>query len=104
MTARQLLSTLRLAQAHAKIHLRDEVNTTDVEEALRLVYMSKASVLSTDDTTNRREDVLSAVFAVIREYFVSTEREQVEVSELETVVARKGFTVMQLQVGMEKRS
>ena len=48
MTARQLLSILRLAQAHAKLYFRDVVRMEDVDEALRLVYMSKASVLETE--------------------------------------------------------
>ena len=37
MTARQLLSILRLAQAHAKLYFRDVVRMEDVDEALRLV-------------------------------------------------------------------
>lgn len=103
MTARQLLSTLRLAQAHAKVHFRDVVTTEDIEEALRLVYMSKASIIDTEDSKNKREDVLSSVYAVIREFFVANEITSVKVDKLESYVMRKGYTAMQLQVGMEGR-
>ena len=99
MTARQLLSILRLAQAHAKLYFRDVVRMEDVDEALRLVYMSKASVLETAEVKNKRDDVLSAIFAVIRDYFISNGKESVLVSELEKVISRRGYTAMQFQVG-----
>ncbi len=44
MTARQLLSILRLAEALARLQLREDVTTADVDEAIRLVKVSKASV------------------------------------------------------------
>lgn len=100
MTARQLLSTLRLAQAHAKVHFRDIVTTDDIEEALRLVYMSKASIIDTEDSKNKREDVLSSVYAIIREYFIANEITSVKLDKLEPYVTRKGYSSMQLQVGL----
>ena len=100
MTARQLLSTLRLAQAHAKVHFRDIVTTDDIEEALRLVYMSKASIIDTEDSKNKREDVLSSVYAIISEYFIANEITSVKLDKLEPYVTRKGYSSMQLQVGL----
>ena len=44
ITARQLLSILRLAEARARLHFREEVTREDVNEAIRLVSVSKASV------------------------------------------------------------
>ena len=98
MTARQLLATLRLAQAHAKVHWRDEVTAGDVDEALRLVYMSKASVLESEEPSNRREDVLSVVYAVVRELFVGKGVDVMDVGEVERFVMRKGFSQIQLEV------
>ncbi|KAK8797943.1 hypothetical protein WA171_005472 [Blastocystis sp. BT1] len=97
MTARQLLSTLRLAQAHAKLHFRDMVTADDVEEALRLVYMSKASVVEADDIKGKPEDVLSSIFAIIREYCVAKEHTSIEVDEIQRYVARKGYSAMQFE-------
>ena len=99
MTARQLLSTLRLAQAHAKLHFREEVTTGDVEEALRLVYMSRASVVEVDEAKNKPEDVLSSIFAIIREFCVSREYTSLDIDEIQRYVNRKGYTAMQFEVG-----
>ena len=104
MTARQLLSILRLAQAHAKLYFRDVVRVEDVDEALRLVYMSKASVLETTEAKGKRDDVLAAIFAVIRDYFIANGKESVMISELEKVLSRRGYTAMQFQVGEDGAS
>ena len=98
MTARQLLATLRLAQAHAKVHWRDEVTAGDVDEALRLVYMSKASVLESEEPSNLREDVLSVVYAVVRELFGGEGVDVMDVGEGEWLGMRKGFSQIQLEV------
>lgn len=44
ITARQLLSILRLAEARARLHFRSDVTRDDVNEAIRLVNVSKSSV------------------------------------------------------------
>ena len=44
-TPRTLMSILRLCQALAKLQFRNEVNQDDVEEALRLMRMSKISLV-----------------------------------------------------------
>ena len=44
MTARALLSILRLSQALARLRFTDEVAVQDVEEAIRMTHMSKASL------------------------------------------------------------
>lgn len=51
MTARQLLSVLRMAQAHARLRFSDEVSREDVEEAMRLVRACRYEL----EATNRRE-------------------------------------------------
>ena len=70
----------------------------DVDEALRLVYMSKASVLESEEPSNRREDVLSVVYAVVRELFVGKGVDVMDVGEVERFVMRKGFSQIQLEV------
>ena len=76
----------------------------DRDEARRLVYMSKASVLDTEEVKNKREDVLSAIFAVVRDFFVANAADVVMVEELEKHVNHRGYTAMQFQVGEGGRS
>lgn len=48
-TPRQLLSLLRLATARARVDLRAFVNKSDIDEAVRLIATSKASVMETGE-------------------------------------------------------
>ncbi|KAG7355083.1 minichromosome maintenance complex protein [Nitzschia inconspicua] len=105
MTARQLLSILRLGQALARLRFSDFVAREDVDEAIRLTHMSKASL--TEDagengTGVRREDVMSRVFNIIRDYATTSNASHVEMRLAEAMVIRKGFTAQQLQACLEE--
>mmetsp|Transcript_25472 Transcript_25472/g.55379 ORF Transcript_25472/g.55379 Transcript_25472/m.55379 type:complete len:729 (+) Transcript_25472:157-2343(+) len=65
-TPRTLLSILRLSQALAKLRFDSQVMQSDVDEALRLMKMSKSS-LSSDSEPTRREDPVSLCYRLIRE-------------------------------------
>ena len=72
MTARQLLSILRLSQALARIRLSGTVSHADIDEAIRLTHASKASLI--EDTAAQgasSEDVMSAIYNVMRDYAVT---------------------------------
>ncbi len=57
-TARTLLAILRLATALAKLHLSEIVRIEDVDEAMRLLQVSRASVdLHRSASSSRRRDV-----------------------------------------------
>ena len=49
MTARALLSILRRSQALARLHFSEVVRNDDVEEAIRITHMSKASLMDQQD-------------------------------------------------------
>jgi DNA replication licensing factor MCM7 len=107
MTARQLLSILRLSQALARLRLSELVVREDVDEAIRLTHASKASLF--EDTNNNHnasaggsgggvrynEDVLSQIFNIIREVTIATRNMILEYSQVETMVLKKGFTADQ---------
>ena len=57
-TARTLLSILRLSQALARLRFSDEVEQSDVDEALRLMKMSKASLYDDGDPERVQDPVL----------------------------------------------
>ena len=75
-TARTLLAVLRLGTALARLRLADEVAQADVDEALRLMRVSKASLYAeaeeANDAKRRRADPVSAAFALIREEAMRT--------------------------------
>ena len=72
-TARTLLSILRLAQALARLRFADEVSQSDVDEALRLMKMSKASLYDSGDNV-AAQDPISQIFARIRAHMERTRR------------------------------
>ncbi len=108
MTARQLLSILRLSQALARLRFSDLVAREDVDEAIRLTHMSKASLEDMDDDPKdgskrrRGEDTMSKIFHIIRDFALTSQSAEVELKLCEAMVLRKGFTVQQLQSCLEE--
>jgi DNA replication licensing factor MCM7 len=102
MTARQLLSILRLSQALARIRLSNTVSHEDIDEAIRLTHASKASLL--DDTSGagaNNEDVMSAIYNIMRDY-AATRNSDVNFVQIEAMVVKKGFTSQQLRTCMNE--
>jgi len=103
-STRTLLGVLRLSQALARLRFANEVITDDVDEALRLVEVSKASLY--EDDRGRRGDmsVSSRIFNLIRGMKESgaaaTEEGSAGELDLRRVrerVLAKGFTIQQLE-------
>ncbi|GMF42535.1 unnamed protein product [Phytophthora fragariaefolia] len=117
MTARQLLSILRLSQALARLRFSTEVIHQDVDEAIRLVYVSKASLNEQDDASGSggsgkagtagagsrsgSTDATSKIFRLLLEFATDRNRKVLAMSDLEPVVLRKGFTSQQLHACIE---
>ncbi|CCI47748.1 unnamed protein product [Albugo candida] len=111
MTARQLLSILRMSQALARLRFATDVMHQDVDEAIRLVYASKASLLNqTEDyTKNGRghaingtgfigsSDVMSTIYRMVLEYAKDKDICAVTIADIEPIVFRKGYTMQQLR-------
>lgn len=106
MTARQLLSILRLSQALARLRFSDHVAREDVDEAIRLTHMSKASL--TEDGSDgggknkpQTEDFAQSVFTILRDYATASSSTTLDIGLCEGMVLRKGFTKEQLQTALE---
>lgn len=98
-TARSLLSILRLSQALARLHHRNEVAAEDVEEALRLVFASKAALDDEDEAASRRRrvDPISEIYNIIQQYRKShNDRKVIKRSEILGPVVSRGFKEDQL--------
>lgn len=113
MTARQLLSILRLSQALARLRFSDYVAREDVDEAIRLTHMSKASLTDHEPggpgdpggSAKRKlggEDVTSRIFTIIRDYSTSSRTKRIERKLVEAIVLRNGFTEQQLKQCLEE--
>lgn len=100
---RTLLGILRLSQALARLRFADEVITDDVDEALRLVEVSKSSLY--DDNRDRRGDQSPStkIFNLIRGMRDSGAaatgegRGELDMRRVRERVLAKGFTVQQLE-------
>jgi DNA replication licensing factor MCM7 len=95
MTARQLLSILRLSQALARLRLAVEISKDDVDEAIRLTHASKASLYD-DAPVRPAEDSISAIFTSLRDLSTSTNSNDLSYATILAIVLRKGFTEQQL--------
>ncbi|KAK4540233.1 hypothetical protein LTR36_009638 [Oleoguttula mirabilis] len=100
---RTLLGILRLSQALARLRFADEVITDDVDEALRLIEVSKSSLY--DDNRDRRGDQSPStkIFNLIRGMRDSGAaatgegRGELDMRRVRERVLAKGFTVQQLE-------
>ncbi|RHY56194.1 hypothetical protein DYB30_005772 [Aphanomyces astaci] len=106
MTARQLLSILRLSQALARLRFSNTVMTEDVDEAIRLVYVSKSSLHEEDQSGSSRHkpsaDANSKIYRVILDYTRDRNETSVSYSDIEPLVLRKGYTQVQLKQCIEQ--
>ena len=105
---RTLLGVLRLSQALARLRFADEVITDDVDEALRLIEVSKASLY--DDNRDRRGDQSPStkIFNLIRGMRESGAaatgegRGELDMRRVRERVLAKGFTVQQLEAALDE--
>ncbi|ODV59829.1 DNA replication licensing factor MCM7 [Ascoidea rubescens DSM 1968] len=101
-TPRTLLAILRLSQALARLRFDNEVTIEDVEEALRLIKVSKNSLQQQDDDDDEEMDKgdnspTTKIFNYIREYalsMVESEEGRIEIpiKEIENRIVSRGFT------------
>lgn len=101
MTARALLSILRLSQALARLHFSEVVRNDDVEEAIRITHMSKASLMDQQDggagmggaQAGVSHDQTSKIFGVMRDAAVAANAASLNFRDIEAAVLRKGFSL-----------
>ena len=96
ITPRTLLAILRLSQAVAKLRFGDEVEQKDVDEALRLIEVSRNSIFDDEVNTTsglQRNDTTSSIFSQIREILTNSKNKTVKHQDLERKLLLKGFGV-----------
>ena len=95
-TARTLLSILRMSQALAKVRFSETVVQEDVEEALRLMRMSKHSLLEARANARggagaRAQDPISEIFIAIRDGAERLGRDAVSYVDCKQWAKAKGY-------------
>ncbi|GLI59736.1 hypothetical protein VaNZ11_001684 [Volvox africanus] len=91
-TPRTLLSILRLSQALAKLRFSNLVEQGDVDEALRLMRQSKASLETSGSNSGPGdgpyEDAVSLVYRLIREYSSRTGELEIPYAKIQELTQR----------------
>lgn len=96
-TPRTLLGIIRLAQALAKLRLMDTVEIEDVEEALRLIKVSKESLYQDNNRRREEENPTTKIFTIIKK--MSQDRihgSTIPYDSIVKAVRSRGFTMLQL--------
>merc|ERR1719242_2929748 len=91
-SARTLLGILRLSTALARLRIVDTVEKEDVNEAMRLMEMSKDSLtLGQEDRPGRTKTVMDRIYDVIREMVPIGNQATLKVGEIRERCTSKGF-------------
>ncbi|XP_013784346.1 DNA replication licensing factor mcm7-like [Limulus polyphemus] len=101
-SARTLLGVLRLATALAKLRLAEVVEKEDVNEAMRLMEMSKDSLNYHRETTGRIQTVTDQIFAVIRDMMSETGGKTVKMTDALERCTSRGYKPDQIDEAIEE--
>ncbi|KAI9265885.1 MCM2/3/5 family-domain-containing protein [Helicostylum pulchrum] len=103
-SARTLLGIIRMAQALARIRLSDTVEPVDVDEALRLIDISKSS-LNDDAKRDGRQDrsPMSGIFNIVKELTYEL-GPSLALSNIRQRIASRGYTESQLDEAIREYS
>ncbi|KAG9457888.1 hypothetical protein H6P81_002396 [Aristolochia fimbriata] len=100
-TVRTLLSILRISIALARLRFSETVAQSDVDEALRLMQMSKFSLYS-DDRQKSGLDAISDIYSILRDEAARTGRTDVSYAQALNWISRKGYSEAQLKECLEE--
>lgn len=94
-SARTLLGILRLSTALARLRLATVVEKEDIDEAIRLTEMSKASLLD-DQKPQRQVATSDQLYAIIKD--IARGKREVKIDDAKQRCMAKGFTPEQFEV------
>ncbi|GMY17041.1 DNA replication licensing factor MCM7 [Fagus crenata] len=100
-TVRTLLSILRISAALARLRFSDTVAQSDVDEALRLMQMSKFSLYS-DERQKSGLDAISDIYSILRDEAARTNKMDVSYAHALNWISRKGYSEAQLKECLEE--
>ncbi|RXN22210.1 DNA replication licensing factor MCM7 [Labeo rohita] len=101
-SARTLLSILRLSTALARLRMVDGVEKEDVNEAMRLMEMSKDSLQADKTNNTRAQRPADVIFSLLRELAGEGSVRSVRMAEAEQRCVSRGFTPAQFQAALDE--
>ncbi|KAG6497080.1 DNA replication licensing factor MCM7-like [Zingiber officinale] len=100
-TIRTLLSIIRISIALARLRFSNTVAQSDVDEALRLMQMSKFSLYS-EDRQKSGLDAISDIYSILRDEASRTSTMDVSYTRALNWISRKGYSEVQLKQCLEE--
>ncbi|XP_072033862.1 DNA replication licensing factor mcm7-like [Amphiura filiformis] len=100
-SARTLLAILRLATALARLRLVDVVEKEDVNEAMRLMEMSKESLNASQNQTARAQRYEDVIYGIVRDDASDKNSNRIKYDHAKQAVLAKGFTNDQFEETVE---
>ncbi|KAK1316751.1 Protein PROLIFERA [Acorus calamus] len=100
-TVRTLLSILRISIALARLRFSETVAQSDVDEALRLMQMSKFSLYS-EDRQKSGLDAISDIYSVLRDEAAKANKLDLKYADALNWISRKGYSEAQLKECLEE--
>ncbi|SPC68133.1 probable DNA replication licensing factor [Ustilago sp. UG-2017b] len=104
VSARTLLGIIRLSQALARLRFDDQVSIPDVDEALRLLEVSKSSILNHTSLTNTSRDALgqdqtylSKIYRIIKDYYTLVQKTAEEIQDTDEEMQDEGIPMSRVR-------
>lgn len=101
-SARSLLAVLRISTALARLRLGDEVTKCDINEAMRLMEMSKDSINSTPEQVNRVQSIKDSIYQCIADMMAEKGQKTLKMSDVTERCVSKGFKPDQVEECIEE--
>ncbi|XP_064639255.1 DNA replication licensing factor mcm7-B-like [Lineus longissimus] len=101
-SARTLLAILRLSTALARLRLSDSVEKEDVNEAMRLMEMSKDSLNTSQEHATRVQSTTDQIYNAIREMVSEKGSKTFKMTDLIERCISKGFKPPQIEECVEE--
>ncbi|CAB4064350.1 MCM7 [Lepeophtheirus salmonis] len=100
-SARTLLAILRLATSLARLRIVDTVEKEDVNEAMRLMEMSKDSLIMGRETSGKKpQNVTDQIYALIRE--MAGDHKTLKIAEIKERCMSKGYKASQIDQAIDE--
>eukprot|EP01086_Lenisia_limosa_P005135 TRINITY_DN2132_c0_g1_i1.p1 TRINITY_DN2132_c0_g1~~TRINITY_DN2132_c0_g1_i1.p1 ORF type:complete len:278 (+),score=72.95 TRINITY_DN2132_c0_g1_i1:719-1552(+) len=94
-TARSLLGIIRISQALARLRFSETVDESDVQEAIRLMQESKASLQFEKDRAGNH-DALSSIYDIILQASEASGSPRVRRDDIEGAALARGHTIEEI--------